>query len=427
MKRISTSVPYRHMISLCTFFIATVSFNKVMSQQCRFFQPVLTQNFGIGSRPAASPLTAAQVPFLDYVGTGNMDPEKIYTVTPTSNLHSNPNVWHTTLDHTLPAGAAAGRMMLVNDREPTGVVYQDVVPQALIGDGQLCNVSFWVMNILRPNVCTDPGNNPNIFINILVQYEKPSGTWVDLASSTITEYGSTAAPLWVNQNVSFVTPTSASGSYLNLRFQINNNSVVLCGNDFVLDDIVLSRCADNIPLPLDLVNFEGNRNTNGIALNWNTANEDNVAGFEVQRSADGRNFQGIRSVNSTGSGANAYNLLDAQPVSGRNYYRLKMIDNDNKFKYSNIISLNWNVKDSKVLIFPNPASDQVNIEIPQEWRSGAVVALFNSNGQQIVNKKYPSSSVITLPLTSVNSGIYMLKVMQVNGDEVIMQKISISK
>jgi hypothetical protein len=104
-----------------------------------------------------------------------------------------------------------------------------------------------------------------------------------------------------------------------------------------------------------------------------------------------------------------------------------MIDKDGKFKYSQIISLNWEVKGSKVLIFPNPATDKVNIEIPQEWKSGAEVSLINFNGQTLLKRKYQSTSVITLPLDGISKGMYMLKVADLRGGEVIMQKLSVSK
>lgn len=424
MKRIST--PSGRLVAFTLSVLVGLSNSNSASAQCQFPQSVYFQSFGNGARPAVSPMTVGQVPFLDYQAPpANMNPEKIYTITPTSDLHAPSSDWHVVNDNT--TGNGTGRMMLINDREPTGVVFQDIIPQGQIGDAQVGFISYSLMNILKPGICVSPGNNPDIFMNILVQYERPAGVWNTLVVSPITQYTSTVEPTWFTQGAEFVTPTSASGSFLNLRFQINNNSVVLCGNDFVIDDIRVTTCANNIILPLDLINFKGHRTGSAIQLNWNTANEDNVSHFEVERSSNGNTFTQLKSLNAAGVGANVYGVTDVQPLSGRNYYRLKIIDYDGKYKYSQVVSLNYDVKGSKVLVFPNPASSQANIELPQEWKAGAEVTLFNMNGQQVIKRSFQNASVIALQLDGVSKGIYMLKVKQINGEGSVMQKLTVSK
>ncbi len=405
--------------ALLILIVLSISTNSFA--QCLFPDPtpIYNQTFGAGPRPAVSPLTTEQVPELEYRGTGNMNPEKIYTLTSTSSLHEPANDWYTVTDHT---GNANGLMMLVNDREPAGITYRDKISSSLLGQGNLHFFSAWVMNILVPGRCTMPGNDPDIYVSLRVEV-KAAGAWSVLASSSVFHFGSpTASPDWRKIGISFTTPTSP---YDSIRINVNNESTVVCGNDYVLDDIVVTRCASNIGLPLDLLGFDGTRTGNGIELNWRTANEDNVSHFLIEKSLNGRDFSSWHRVEAIGTGANNYGIKDEAPATGRNFYRLKMVDIDAKYKYSNIVSLNWNVRNSKLVIFPNPASSQVNIEIPQEWRSGAEISLMNMNGQRLIHQKYASVSVINLSLKTVGKGLYMLKVKQVNGDAEYIQKLSV--
>jgi hypothetical protein len=425
MKRIST-LGRRIVFALSL----TLLFNFSIKAQCLFPQipSVYKQDFGLGARPSTTTLTNGETPDLIYQPPpANMDAEKIYTLSPTSDLHSNPLAWHHIPDHSVNNASLPivqqGRMMVVNDREPAGIVFIKTFPSSTFGQGNVHSMSYWVANILTFATCHYPGNDPDIYMSIKVEYRQ-GGSWFTLATTPVLQIASTPSPAWNKQTINFSTPAFV---YDSIRFSINNNSTILCGNDYAIDDIEITKCTSNIILPVDLVNFKGNRVSNGIDLNWITANEDNVSVFVVERSANGKDFSPLNSVNATGSRNNTYDMIDAQPVSGRNYYRLKVVDKDGKFKYSQIISLNWNVKGGTVLVFPNPATGKVNIEIPQEWRSGAEVSLINYNGQELMTGKYQNTSVITLPLDAIGTGIYMLKIKQLNGDNIIIQKLSVNR
>ncbi len=113
-------------------------------------------------------------------------------------------------------------------------------------------------------------------------------------------------------------------------------------------------------LPLTLLSFEAATEENHVALAWATADEVNTSHFEVQRSGDGNYFKSIGRVNSRGEGKSAYTFDDHSPLpSAVSYYRLKMIDLDDSYTYSAIVSIS--VTSDNVLLFPNPATETVNI------------------------------------------------------------------
>jgi hypothetical protein len=102
-------------------------------------------------------------------------------------------------------------------------------------------------------------------------------------------------------------------------------------------------------LPVTLVEFTARKDRDSRNLvSWKTANEQNSSYFAVERSSDGRSFTEIGRVSSTNRGAevNQYSFSDVQPLFGANYYRLKMVDRDGSFRYSNIVLLGQKVTGS---------------------------------------------------------------------------------
>ncbi len=119
-------------------------------------------------------------------------------------------------------------------------------------------------------------------------------------------------------------------------------------------------------LPLDLINFQGTTNLttdcsqSRIQLSWETINEVNVKKFIIEGGKYG-NFEKIGEVISIGSeDKTRYQFKDDRPINGKMYYRLKIIDNDGSFKYSDIIVV-YGCSQKSLEIYPNPSSGVVFI------------------------------------------------------------------
>ena len=122
------------------------------------------------------------------------------------------------------------------------------------------------------------------------------------------------------------------------------------------------------PLPVRLVSFSATPVENNTQLEWRTAEEENVSHFEIQRSADARTWTSLPGQTpAIGEGGHVYNATDASPLSGINYYRLKMVDRaanrlDQPFAYSQIVSVDFaGTGNSPVVLFPNPVTDKLYI------------------------------------------------------------------
>jgi|GEM_PF-1809577 len=111
------------------------------------------------------------------------------------------------------------------------------------------------------------------------------------------------------------------------------------------------------PLPVKLVSFSAQQLDGQVKLKWQSAEEKNTAHFEVERSADGKNFSPLLTRKAQGNSAAlvSYNAIDNNPLVGTSYYRLKMVDLDGTFEHSRMVSVST---EGGVLVraYPNPAN-----------------------------------------------------------------------
>ena len=162
-------------------------------------------------------------------------------------------------------------------------------------------------------------------------------------------------------------------------------------------------------LPVELLYFYAEKEGNNVRLDWQTATELNNSHFDVEWSRDGVSFEKIGQVQGAGTtnDINFYDFLHTSPASGLNYYRLKQVDLDGKFEYTDILSVNYElgIKNYELNIFPNPASNFITIDGIEE---GEIIQIFNVNGQLV--KEFQHQSPITnLPITNLSSGTYFIK------------------
>ena len=93
-------------------------------------------------------------------------------------------------------------------------------------------------------------------------------------------------------------------------------------------------------LPVELTSFTGNYTNNSVHLNWSTATEVNNQGFDIERNHNS-SWEKIGFVEGKGNSVikNEYSFEDKNPVGYKIQYRLKQIDNNGNFKYSDAIEI----------------------------------------------------------------------------------------
>ncbi|MBJ7427487.1 MAG: T9SS type A sorting domain-containing protein, partial [Bacteroidia bacterium] len=176
-------------------------------------------------------------------------------------------------------------------------------------------------------------------------------------------------------------------------------------------------------LPVKLIRFNGAIANNITNLNWATSSEINNKGFEVQRSLDGADFETIGFVKGAGN-SNAINKYAYNDnLSNTNYeptaaiyYRLKQVDFDGSFEYSNTIVVKDDIAiefGNDITISPNPFTDGVQINFSQHQNAAVNVILVDALGREVYTKQVPSiigNNVITIDnLNFLQNGIYFAR------------------
>ncbi len=107
---------------------------------------------------------------------------------------------------------------------------------------------------------------------------------------------------------------------------------------------------------------------------------------KLKEALNGKEFDMINKVEGVGNSdiTQSYQLLDENPRSGINYYRLKQVDFDGAFEYHPIVSVDMGpIKEASLQLFPNPAIDKVNVFLPSTIEGEADLVIYNAVGQLI--------------------------------------------
>ena len=122
----------------------------------------------------------------------------------------------------------------------------------------------------------------------------------------------------------------------------------------------------NVPLAVNVINFTAIKKDNDAVLNWRTENETDVANYVLERSYNGTEFSPIKTVAGKNSVLNLYNYTDINAVlnnahAGFVFYRLKIIDKNGLYKYSEVVKINLNKTALSINVGPDPFTDYVSI------------------------------------------------------------------
>ena len=163
--------------------------------------------------------------------------------------------------------------------------------------------------------------------------------------------------------------------------------------DFVFDDnglgksYVYSFSTCNATLPVTLVNFAGRSVNKTVSLDWSSVSEDNFDYYQLQRSTDGIRYETIVVAFAKNTQHNVYNYIDKLPYTGVNYYRLKMIDRDKKFTYSNIVTVRFDQQlQGDIVIAPNPVQSDINVRMTGLEKGIYRLELQNTLGQTFMTR-----------------------------------------
>lgn len=249
-------------------------------------------------------------------------------------------------------------------------------------------------------------------------------------SSTIT---------WTDiNNLDFVTPNTtgaagardgnAAGNRTAISFTITGLSIPngatfwIRWSDFnatssddglAVDDFSLSTNASI--LPVSLSHFAVAREKQTVVANWATTTESNSKQFELQRSSNGSsNWSTVSTVAASGNSntLRSYKAVDAAPIIGTNFYRLKSVDLDGSFTYSAVQQVQFAATTAlSVRIYPNPASHTLQVQLGQQAGFNGRIQISNAAGQVLISRQMNSTNgSLAIPIQQLRAGLYTLQV-----------------
>ena len=175
------------------------------------------------------------------------------------------------------------------------------------------------------------------------------------------------------------------------------------------------------PLPVSLTSFSAKLMMDKVALNWSTAQELDNKGFEILRSADGRNFVKIGWIDGNGNSHSAikYSFTDASPLAGKNFYRLRQVDIDGNSTHSEIVAVSTG-NNTKLSLSPNPVNNILYIEY--DVRNTSQLSIMDLQGRVLWKQHgQGTSSLLAVPVQPLSKGVYLLEVVDKQGKRQIQK------
>jgi hypothetical protein len=164
------------------------------------------------------------------------------------------------------------------------------------------------------------------------------------------------------------------------------------------------------PLPVVLIAFSGKQEGQAISLSWTTASEENNDYFVVEHATDEMIFEERERVNGNGNSSqlNFYSSRDDEPAAGNNYYRLKQVDFNGAFKYSNIISVNFSSAENENTVVTWNTEAGVSY-ILSGWNDAVTIEVFDINGNILFRKEINEEEAGDIPLNGETQEIFFLR------------------
>lgn len=184
---------------------------------------------------------------------------------------------------------------------------------------------------------------------------------------------------------------------LNIIWVFNGNIRTLITDDNYLDVTLpenFSNLNDPLPTPVESITLSAEISNNQPQLNWISITELNVNGYEVERKSLNPAMEtewetvGFVSASTTSSSVSKYSFTDkTRNMSGNYKYRLKILDLDGKYSYSNEIEVNIKIANGFLLYqnYPNPFNPTTTIKYSLPFASQIKLTIYNSIGQEIIS------------------------------------------
>ncbi|RMG70634.1 MAG: PKD domain-containing protein [Bacteroidetes bacterium] len=248
--------------------------------------------------------------------------------------------------------------------------------------------------------------------------------WVRIVRSgnMITGYHSTDGQNWFQTDTDFIP--MENDVYIGLAVTSHNDPVSTTAE---FDNVAIgSNGFTSFPVEFSAFRAEAQPDRSRVKLDWATASELNNHRFVIERSVDGLLFEPIGEVLSQGNSTQtqAYTAYDDAPLVGKSYYRLKQVDLDGTFTFSDQVNVTFDPSASGSLqAYPVPihAHGQLNVEFSLPESTTAHIQLVSMDGRVLWQEASldvnATGTILSFNIGALSPGMYMLYVRGIEGQE----------
>jgi len=172
------------------------------------------------------------------------------------------------------------------------------------------------------------------------------------------------------------------------------------------------------PLPVSLSAFNARRVKNNVEVSWTADLEENLDYYEIQSAVVGQEFATVGTVDAGGT----YTFIHTTPRKGTIQYRLKIVDLDGSFSYSEVRTLRGQGSIADFKVFPNPSNGEAKVAISDITEDMDVQVLDNA-GRVIKSLSMRNTSQVNI--NGLQKGMYMVRIINKVTGEVSTQKLTV--
>jgi hypothetical protein len=178
----------------------------------------------------------------------------------------------------------------------------------------------------------------------------------------------------------------------------------------------------SVALPVSSLSINATTKANGVEVSWLVSSDETISNYVVEKSNNGREFNGIATVQSKASNnAVNYNFLDVQPLNGVTYYRVKSNDKSGVAKYSSVVKVKSDKSSATVTLYPNPVKDQLNLIITNgESYTKATAVIRNAQGRSVSQQNVKSTNGnFSIDVNALAPGLYFITIVNEKGENLV--------
>lgn len=284
------------------------------------------------------------------------------------------------------------------------------------GDGTAGYYFDWIMWPYDANTCTDIQNNNEAPVSCNWNNSSSGYTGVGTVPAGGDPFNFEPAMNVSSGDAYIIMMSNWSSAYTNVPLAFGGTADISCN-----------------PLPVEMINFEGESKAILNELTWSTLSEVNCSHFEIERSEEGMIFTKIGKVDGAGTTLEQsdYRFHDTEVEAKMYYYRLKQVDFNGAYEYSDILALATELEGMYAIVsaYPNPTKDVFNIQLYSMNDCSIDVRVTTTNGKEVYSREAmvnKGNGKITIDVNQFERGIYFVELFSEMNNTIEMVKMVVN-